>query len=507
MEILLDMKLSNWIRIWALGFLIVTGPYAWSQKKDTVTTILSPAQMQEDLDSLKSYIYRTTTDPFAFISRAELDRRFEETAHKLKNPLSTLAYFRLINPLVLSLKDIHSRIWLPDDRNSYVLEGGYFLPFKVRLLDKRVYILGDHKDTIPPGSELIAVNGKAVYWMTRSMLAATYTDGEVNSTRVRLMEDSFSSFLPWFCQIDSINSLQIRLRGAVRDTLIQYPGARKVGKGKRIKPSFNDFHQLSFMNDNKVAVLKISSFAKGWETRYRTFLKKSFREIRKNQVENLVIDIRGNKGGYIIRGPELLSYLADSAYYYAHTSIVKSSPLFKSRIKYNMIVPSLAIPLFKNQIGKELVSGWQTPIGTYDTLKWEPSTPKPLKKRFQGNIYLLTDGLSISNSCLIHHAFTKNRLGTVVGNTCGCIESGTFGNSVDFRLMHSGIRGRVSTIRLTSDQDRLDFTTQGLSPDHVVPDNIEDLVNDRDTQLEFILQLIRDKGEGRTSSLGPDSGE
>ncbi|MCB0844048.1 MAG: hypothetical protein KDE26_12400 [Bacteroidetes bacterium] len=499
-------KKQSLLLILGVGFIVGFVKNVHAQKgKDTVAVVLTPEQMQEDLDSLKSFIYRTPTDPFAFISRSEWEKNFEKISAKLTQPMATLAFFRLVNPLVLSLKDIHSRIWLPDDRNSYVLQGGYFLPLNPRFLDRRVYIMDDHKDLIPKGSELIAVNGKAIYWVMRDMLEATYTDGEVKSTQTRLMEENFTNLLPWFCQLDSINTLQLRLRDSKKDTLIYYPGARKKSKKKSSGPDFNDFHQLEFLSDNQIAVLTIGSFAKGWENRYRSFLRSSFRKINQNGTENLIIDIRGNKGGYIIRGPELLSYIADSAYYYAYTSIVKSSPLFKAKIKYSMIVPGLAIPLFKNKIGKELVSGWQTPLDTYDTLQWEPSAPKSLKKRFKGEVYLLTDGLSISNSCLIHHAFSKNELGTVIGNTCGCISSGTFGNSVDFRLPHSGVRGRVSTIRLTSGFEEFDFQVEGLNPDYIVEDNIDDLVNEKDTQLEFVLKLIKDKSSRiqSQSSLKP----
>ena len=455
--------------------------------------MMTPTEMKEDMDSLRSHLFQTPTNPYAYISREELEAHFKRIEKKIKKPMPNLAFFRLLNPIVLSLKDIHSRIWLPADQNSYVLSGGHFMPMKVRYLNKRIYVMDDPKKMIPSGSELIAVNGRAIFWTTRSILEATYTDGNIANTRIRLMEESFSNLLPWFAKVDSINTLQVRFYGAKKDTLIQYPGMRKEGKKKKVKTRFTDFHQFSILEEDKVAILKIGSFAKGWENRYRSFLRRSFSQIKKEGIENVIIDIRGNKGGYIIRGPELLGYLAKEDYQYAYTSIVKSSSLFKQRIKYSMVVPNLAIPLFRKRIGRELVSGWETPLGAYDTLRWEASKPKPLNRKFSGDVYLLTDGLSISNSCLVHHSFAHNKMGTVVGNTCGCISTGTFGNSVDFRLPNSGIRGRMSTIRLNSDNDNYEFTLEGLKPDHVVEDKLDDLVNKRDTQLEYVLKLIRGK--------------
>ena len=64
---------------------------------------------------------------------------------------------------------------------------------------------------------------------------------------------------------------------------------------------------------------------------------------------------------------------------------------------------------------------------------------------------------------------------------------------MDFRLPNSGIRGRISTIRLTSIKDNFTFTEKGLAPDYIVEDNLEDLVVKVDTQLEYVLDLIRQK--------------
>lgn len=465
----------------------------FAQKRHTPRVALTPAQMQEDIDSLRSVLYTTPTDPFAFIQKEELESLFRAVEDSIAQPRSVIWFYQQLNPIIISVKDIHTRIWLSWAANPYAHAGGFYLPLKIRYFNQRIYIAGDPGNRVSTGTELIAINGVPAIWIARKLLAEHYTDGDISPTRIGLMEENFANSLPLFFPIDSINALQVRTPGSSRDSLIQYPGIKKTEKPPKVRKKFEESFQLNLLPEDQAAVLRIGSFAQGNELKYRQFLKQSFRTIRKSEVSYLIIDVRGNKGGYIIRGPELLSFLSDKPFFYAYTSIVRASPLFKERIKYDMVFPGLAISVFKKFVGKELASGWQNPVNTYDTLIWEPISPKPEKLRFTGETYLLTNGLSISNSCLLHHAFTYNEMGKTVGTSCGCIETGTFGNSVEFILPNSRITGRVSTIRLTTRKDDYRIVNQGLPPDLNVEDSLTDFLLGKDTQLEFVLSLIRGK--------------
>lgn len=471
--------------------------FVWSslfaQKHQPPGQTLTPAQMKEDIDSLRAIIYATPTDPFAFISKEELELLFQQVEDSIQQTRSVVWFYQQLNPIIVSLKDIHTRIWLSWAANPYARNGGFYLPLKIRYFQQRIYIAGDPASHIPPGTELIAINGVPAIWIARKLLSEHYTDGDISPTRVGLMEENFANSLPLFFPIDSLNALQVRTPGSSRDSLIQYPAITKTDKPQKVKKKFQESFQLNLLPQDQAAVLRIGSFAQGNELQYRRFLKQSFRTIQKSDIAHLVIDVRGNKGGYIIRGPELLSFLSEKPFYYAHASIVRASPLFKERIKYDMVFPGIAIPVFKKFVGKELVSGWKNPVGTYDTLVWEPTSPKPERLRFTGETYLLTNGLSISNSCLLHHAFTYNLMGKTIGTSCGCIETGTFGNSVEFTLPNSRITGRVSTIRLTTRKNDYRIVSQGLTPDLEVEDTLADFLSGKDTQLEFVLSLIREQ--------------
>ena len=486
--------------------------------QDSVRTwILTPQQLQEDWDSLKKILLQTHTNVHAFFPQEAWQEKVAYIESQLNQEMKASDFYHLVNPIFLGLKDVHSRIWIPRSQSEYVLTGGYHLPVQIRYLDDRVYIMANKDTLLPKGTELLAINHIPINNIIDSMICHQYTDGNVSNTRIRLLEENFFSQFPLFFPLDSLVEVSVRLPNSRRDSLMQFPAVRRIRtsrspeseqkkkrkKPKREKVDRDEFFKLEIKPEDKTAIITVHTFSGGSELAFRAFLRYAFREINKQQVQALILDVRGNKGGYINRGPTLLKYVADEPFYYVNQSIVRSSPLLKQSIKQRLKLPRWVITFFHPFVGKELVKGWKNPAGVMDTIQWKMSKPKKSKKHFSGDVYLLTDGLSISNSSLVNSAFAYARMGTVVGMPCGGTANGTFGNAVTFQLPHSKLAGRISTIRINSPSKHEGFYPEALQPDHTVPEKIADILAGRDTQLEYTLELIR--GEEKKTSSAPAS--
>lgn len=462
----------------------------------------APAKLQADWDSLKTLLTETHTDLRAYVSEAELEFLYERVERAIEDSMTSKTFFKLVNPIFIALKDVHSRIWLPRLYNDYAMQGGYYLPINVRFLAEKTYIFFDRDSLIPKGSELLTINGFSADFIRDSLAGQTYTDGDNRGTRLRLLEESFYTQLPLFFRIDSLNLLRIIRPGQTNDTVIQVKGIQRLPTGpppskrKRVRPPKPDWQKtfdFQYLAGDSVGLMKINSFSRGSYARYTRFLRKSFKALNQQETPYLVIDLRGNKGGYISRGPILMNYLTDKEYLYVANSIVKASPGFRNKIKENFFWPGLSIPLLAPVLSDELVSGWKNPTGVLDTVAWEPIKPRGKRKRYQGEIFLLTDGLSISNSSLVRSAFSQYKMGLVVGLPCGGSANGTFGNSIDFQLPHTGLAGRLSTMRINSFEADYAYDPQPMEPDYRVPYLLPDLLDDTDTQVQFILELIRNR--------------
>ncbi|MEL6194411.1 MAG: hypothetical protein AAFR66_20295, partial [Bacteroidota bacterium] len=149
--------------------------------------LIAPNLLKQDLDSLYHLILSTHADPEAFTSKEELEDLYLRTRSQLVRPMTAITFYQLANPLVTRLKDVHSRIWI----NLYAAnKDGYYLPFVIRYLNGKTYLLEEPSGTIPSGSELLTINGFLIEQIIGTLLKEAYTDGESHSTRIRLMEES-----------------------------------------------------------------------------------------------------------------------------------------------------------------------------------------------------------------------------------------------------------------------------------------------------------------------------
>jgi hypothetical protein len=99
----------------------------------------------------------------------------------------------------------------------------------------------------------------------------------------------------------------------------------------------------------RTALLRVGSFYEGLfgsdNPDFSVFLASAFRSIKENQVEDLIIDVRGNEGGNSSYVPLLYSYLADKPFRFVGRTFVASTSM--SFIKYaeNPQMMSKRLPL------------------------------------------------------------------------------------------------------------------------------------------------------------------
>ena len=95
--------------------------------------------------------------------------------------------------------------------------------------------------------------------------------------------------------------------------------------------------------------------------------------------------------------------------------------------------------------------------------------------KFDGNSFLLIDGLSGSASVLFTSAFHRNELGMVLGEDCLGPLSGTWGNPTNIRLKNSGMNILVSVLRTNGTDDYL-TSPEPISPQVTIQYKAMDLV-------------------------------
>lgn len=465
---------------------------------DSIPLLTVEAQ-QADWDSLQAWLTGTLVDPFEVVPPETWQTLVESVNSQLTTPRSQVEFLRVVLPAVQVFQDIHTRLWLPRAANPYFQQGGHYLPLAVRSTGEGLVIVADKDSLLPKGAILEQINGHSADSLFGIILSTQFTEAFLPDPRLRLSEEEFMGRLGWFLPLDTIAVLHLRLPDGLPDTILYptlqgntYKPPKPTREEKKARPwAFSQPDTLP------AAVLTIKSFRGGGSFAYQRFLRKSFRQLNEDGVPWLIIDVRGNKGGYLYRGELLSRYLAEEPFTYTWGSIVKSSPLSRAGLRERFFLPGITLPLFSKAFGQEIHFAWNAPFGQTDTIRNPQTPPMPKKMRYEGKVLLLTDGLSISNSVLLRNCFYLHGFGESMGTVVAGTASGTYGNAVSFTLPNSRLEGTVSTIRLLSNPEGWAQGQQALLPEYPVEWSREAFLEGKDAVMEAAIRhILRQTPEG-----------
>ena len=113
---------------------------------------------------------------------------------------------------------------------------------------------------------------------------------------------------------------------------------------------------------------------------------------------------------------------------------------------------------------------------------------KAAENNFNGKVILITDGANFSTASHFAAFFKYNKIGTIVGSETGgsyvCTDS-----SKDMVLKNTRMRLHYSTLAYELAVEGLPKNT-GIKPDIVIKKDINDILSNKDSQLEFALKIL-----------------
>lgn len=351
-----------------------------------------------------------------------------------------------------------------------------YFPFVTYLLHQKLYVGRQSADTQAyEGQEIVAINGVPVRKIVGELLQYAASDGGGQAFAQQYINRASTGLLAFYFNYPDQYQLQFPDQDVVI-AAIQTPvtGYRPSNQETSLlRNQENRFAQLA----PGVALLTVKAFSRSDVA----FIKQAFEAIKKAGLTHLILDLRGNTGGNRSASVTLAKQLVDQPFSYSILQPkLRPGPFLNPTGRFYLLLSR-----FKYQIG-HFFKRHRTGFGTEFRYRYQP-----VKERYRGQLYVLTDGFTASAATMVTTWVKQHTSAVFVGSQAAGGYNGNNGGSFPLiTLPHSKMQIRFPVYRLILDDKSSQRT--GLVPDYMPAYTIEDVLLNRDKEIEFVLARIAD---------------
>lgn len=469
----------------------------------------SPQQLQKDYTIYQTILEEHHPGLYWYNSKDSMDHYFNWGKEQLKDSMTEPAFKKILNFVTAQINCGHTTVRSSKKYNSFLDTSrlGRMFPLTMKVWDDAMVVTGNlnRRDSIlTRGTVVTSINGKTKEELVDTMFANISTDGYNRTHKYQTLSNRgfFGSLYTnlfglsdvyTFDYIDETgqsNTITVPAYKAVRDTSNR-PGTRifrpslpKPSKKERRRQAADRVRLLKMDTVSHIAMMDLSSFGKGYGL--KRFFRNSFSALQKNNINDLIIDVRSNGGGSVTNSTFLSRFLANQKFKVSDSLYaIKKGGQYQRYIQNN----------FWNKLFITFLTR-KKKDGNYHFGFFERHYFKPKKsKHYDGKVYILTGGNSFSATTLFVSSVIEQDNITVIGEETG---GGAYGNSAwlipDVRLPETGLRFRLPLFRLVIDKNT-PKNGRGVQPEVFTPPTVEDVRKGTDYKLDKALELIKNRKE------------
>lgn len=452
----------------------------------------------EDFSLLRDILESKHPSIYWYTSKDSMDYYFEQGFRSIKDSMTELQFgWKVLAPLTHQIRCGHTSFSMSKDWNKFIKDRRQpSIPLYFKIWDDTMVVTANlnRKDSIlKKGTIVTGINGIKSKELITKMFSYMVQDGYSYNVNYQRLSGSFPYFHRNIFGITRTYNIDyIDINGKERSVKIPYfnpaPDTTKKDQVKKPQPKPKPkkptrqeklLEMRSLQIDSTTAILTLNTFSDG---HLRTFFRRSFRKLRKQDVKDLVIDLRSNGGGKINNYVLLSKYIRNSKFRVADTTVAVSD-------KLNPYARYISDG-FWNNIGLKLFTR-KKKDGQYHYRYWERHMVNPkTTNHFNGKVYVLTGGLTFSASTLFCSTVKGQENVRLVGEETGGGWHGNTGVMIpEITLPNTKLRVRLPLFRLVN-YNHVAKTGSGIPPDIYVPPTVENVRRELDGKLVKVKQLI-----------------
>jgi hypothetical protein len=460
------------------------------------------ADLQKDYMLLREILEKKHPALYWYTPKDSMDFYFDSLYARISDSMTELQFgWKILAPLTNKIHCGHTSISMSRNYGKFMRgKRAPGFPLLLKLWGDTMVVTANlnQKDSVlRRGTIITSINGLSTQALVHTMFQYLPLDGysdNVNYVRVsgnfphyhRSIFGLYRNYSVGY--LDSTGAKKLALLPMYRPIIDSAHKKRrsyqaeKMPRWKRKKERKESYRSLEIDTSRSTAILSLHTFSNGGGRHLRSFLRRSFRTMRQQQVQNLVIDLRSNGGGDVNMYVKLTRYIRNRPFKVADTSyaVAKNLAPYTSYIRNGFFTNIGLLFLTKRQRD-----------GNYHFGYWERHLYKPKKSNhFDGRVFVLTNGPTFSASTLFCNAVKGQANVTLAGEETG---GGWHGNSgimiPDITLPATKLRVRLPLFKLVQ-YDHVPKNGRGVWPDIYIPPSVDGVKRNIDRKMEIVKELI-----------------
>ncbi len=415
-------------------------------------------QVEEDLSILKDNLKTFHPNLFLYSSSEDFESFFNEI--DIPENASEQEAYQIISSASSLIKDGHTMFypdtWLISKHNL----SHHFIPLKVYWDGLSLYLVENYSEVkdLKAGSKINSINGLPSSKIINRMMTGMMRDGDNIQYPIWVINNYFFEYYSYFFGCKELYTFDLEFEGSERKATVV--GMLKADLLERVNGKVENKKAIYTEYDmqNKLAILTIKDWhdallKKYYEQNFKKEITKIFEQIDKQGIEHLILDLRNNQGGDLKNSKLVLSYLLN--------------------------VPFRLVEEYKVLDYGTLVNTKGPELGIH----------KPKSKTFDGDLYVLINGGSFSNTSIFSSVLKKHNRATFIGTETGGSEYVLAAYTKNIVLPNSKIQVEIPTKQfLIKDYSIKELS--GVKADHPIELNLSSIIDKKDEQKEFAKGLI-----------------
>jgi hypothetical protein len=458
--------------------------------------------LQTDYLLLKDILEHKHPSIYWYTSKDSMDMYFTKYYNAIRDSMTEQGFaWQILAPLVDKIKCGHTSISMSKSYSKWA-DNKIFPSFPLYMKiwnDTMLTMINLNKkdSSIKKGTIITSINGVSDHDLIQKMFDYLPQDGNANSINYIRLSANFPYYhrnifglsktynITYLDSSGNTKNAAIALYEPIKDSA----GKEKIKTKKVIIPKLPKekkilvHRSLKIDSSGKFAIMTVNTFANG---KLKRFFRKSFRQLNKKNINELVLDIRLNGGGRVGLSTLLARYVSRKPFKVADSLYAVS----RSLGPYTKYVKG---KFFNNLelffITRKRKDGFYH-IGYLEKKKYKPKN----NNHYNGNLYVLTSGPTFSAASLFCNMIRGQDGIKLVGEETG---GGWYGNNgimiPDITLPNTRLRVRLPLFRLVQYQ-HIAEKGRGVVPDIFVGTSYDALMKGYDKKMKVVKDMITGPG-------------